>query len=387
MIENPDTRILYLLPGKGQDHNEQFNDCLAQLEHILDASKRIREGILKLTVFIDVTMIDEYIEIKRNFLFELKRFFGNFSLPVSFVSQPPVEKKHLVAIETILADLSGDAEIHHKIFNSTPYTVYERKGYRELYCAGITSGCNGNMAQNVKEAFIQMRDILKQEGFCFSNVVRQWGFIENIIGINEGKHQNYQIFNKIRSKFYSGEDFNWGYPAATAIGMNTGGVILEFIALLPCKNEEVIPLRNPLQVDAHNYSEMILLSGNSNNQDNSFTPKFERGKFVKLPFLSRLFVSGTASIIDEKTEYAGDLEKQTGITINNIFKLISNAVPRKFNSSTKFSYIRIYVKNAEGINCVREICERRFNSEHFQFLIADVCRENLLVEIEGCIDK
>ena len=42
-----------------------------------------------------------------------------------------------------------------------------------------------------------------------------------------------------------------GYPAATGIGTDAGGVIIDFIALSESEQVQVLPIRNPGQVDAH----------------------------------------------------------------------------------------------------------------------------------------
>ena len=84
---------------------------------------------------------------------------------------------------------------------------------------------------------------------------QQWNYIENIVGTftdseSEVVKQNYQQFNDVRSQYYGRSDFSQGYPAATGIGMNTGGVVIDFIALHPAPGQIILPLSNPRQIDA-----------------------------------------------------------------------------------------------------------------------------------------
>jgi hypothetical protein len=48
-----------------------------------------------------------------------------------------------------------------------------------------------------------------------------------------------------------------------------------------------------------------------------------------------------------------------------------------------FSSIRVYVKIPSDMKKVREICDASFPEVQINYLVADICREALLVEIEG----
>jgi enamine deaminase RidA (YjgF/YER057c/UK114 family) len=45
--------------------------------------------------------------------------------------------------------------------------------------------------------------------------------------------------------------------------------------------------------------------------------------------------------------------------------------------------IRVYLKRPEDFSACKAICERRFGSVPAIYAVADVCRPELLVEIEG----
>ena len=51
-----------------------------------------------------------------------------------------------------------------------------------------------------------------------------------------------------------------------------------------------------------------------------------------------------------------------------------------------FSTLRVYVKYPEQIEIVRTIYEKHFKTPNIIYLDADICRDNLLVEIEGIVN-
>jgi len=129
----------------------------------------------------------------------------------------------------------------------------------------------------------------------------------------------------------------------------------------------------------------MVLEGNSQEK---CTPKFERAKLVSIGSRNYMYVSGTASILGELTMHVGDVEKQTLTTIENIRRLFSKenqeAMGLNFDvAEIQFSHLRVYVKKMEDIPAVEKICREELNCKSSLFLESDVCREDLLVEIEG----
>jgi enamine deaminase RidA (YjgF/YER057c/UK114 family) len=102
-----------------------------------------------------------------------------------------------------------------------------------------------------------------------------------------------------------------------------------------------------------------------------------------------IWVSGTASILDSETVHPGDVEKQTEQTIDNIERLISPENLQRHGLAgagaklTDLAKIRVYVKRQEDYEKCREVCQRRFGALPSIYAQADVCRSELLVEIEG----
>jgi len=101
-----------------------------------------------------------------------------------------------------------------------------------------------------------------------------------------------------------------------------------------------------------------------------------------------VFVSGTAAITGERTANPGDVEKQTRLTIDNIDSLVSKENLSKNTVipwNLKFNYLRIYVKERSDFRKVREICKKRYGNIPMVWLQANICRDDLTVEIEGTL--
>lgn len=149
----------------------------------------------------------------------------------------------------------------------------------------------------------------------------------------------------------------------------------------------VIPLDNPNQVKAYEYGQEVLV-GQPVSTGLKNSPKFERAVLILHGDEPTLFISGTASIIGQVTLGKGDVEKQTRITIENIKKLadplaVTEMDERKRPCNIYFRNIRVYVKNREDFSKVRDICQSHFGEVPAVFLLSDVCRDDLLMEIEA----
>ena len=198
----------------------------------------------------------------------------------------------------------------------------------------------------------------------------------------DGENQRYQEFNNIRSEFYKQNFEHSGFPAATGIGMNRGGVIIEFVAVKSDKVKSV-PIDNPQQVSAHSYSENVLVGEECPVKA---TPKFERARYFEFAEKKMIFVSGTASITGERTIGVGDPVKQTEITIQNIQQLYSDDILEGISGrqlQPKYGHARVYVKNRKDFAAIKRTFKKHFGNLPVVYIVADICRNDLLVEIEG----
>jgi len=306
--------------------------------------------------------------------------------PAFSISVHPPEDSRKVIVEAMFAEPS-DNVIETLYSDSLPYVRITSENDTELYCCGIGTDCPfHDTGESAVFAFNSLQKILETEGMSMNNIVRQWNFIGNILEQNNG-HQNYQVFNEVRHDYYQRfRTIPW-YPSATGIGMMSDGVLIDIFALRSDDHNVVIPLDNPNQVRAYEYGQEVL-AGQPVKPGLKNSPKFERAILLLKKNDPTLFISGTASIIGQVTLGKGDVEKQTRITIENIRRLADPLTVSGIDDAGRpcnltFRNVRVYIKYLKDFDLVRDICSSHFGEIPAVYLLSDICRDDLLMEIEA----
>lgn len=291
---------------------------------------------------------------------------------------------------------------------STPRIAeVEYAGIRWLHLAGcgtpaITPQSGANVYQRSLALFGEMRQNLKTllpPTVTFGEIVRTWLYLGDIVGslwthqadqtVVETNVQRYQELNRARTDFFDTVTFQTAriaqpnmpfYPASTGIGTDGYGVLFAARALQSDRNDlRVVALENPRQVSAFDYGQHYSPS----------SPKFSRAAAVIADDSAVIFISGTASITDSESRHLNDAAKQTEETLRNVATLISetnfaaHAYPGYGVTLEQLAGIRVYVKNGGDYAQIRQVCEREIPRIPTIYIIGDVCRSELLVEIEG----
>jgi enamine deaminase RidA (YjgF/YER057c/UK114 family) len=281
--------------------------------------------------------------------------------------------------------LEGNTKISFKEMEGICYGLIESNEESLLFVEGIPAADFSNSVQHQSdEVFGKLDKILSLHGFAVDDIVRQWNYIGNIVACREGR-QNYQEFNDARSRYYAKGAWSNGYPAATGIG-STEGIIVGGIAFKKANGAGVYPIDNPLQVAAHVYSKKVLIDDDENAVKS--TPKFERAKLIETAGGVYCFVSGTAAIRGEESVDPNSAELQTVKTIENIEYLVSKENLVRFGCKPyelKYAFLHIFVKHKEDYEAIRSVVEERCPQVATIYSVADVCRSELLVEIEGIL--
>lgn len=252
------------------------------------------------------------------------------------------------------------------------------------YCCTVSSATGSIKYEN---CLANISKYLSVHGMSFADVIRQWNYIPDIIGFNEKGVEEYALFNEARAKEYSSADMQF-YPAATGIGVSGDEAIIIIYAQVD-NHRKSYAVENPMQISAYYYSEDVL----NRIENNLICPKplFSRGTIIVSDVeVENVFISGTASIRGEATIASESLAEQTLKTIENINTLIS---ADNLFSSTKASninslypvFLRVYVRNAEEHSIARDLITQYYPNTNMILLQADICRDNLLVEIEGLV--
>jgi chorismate lyase/3-hydroxybenzoate synthase len=208
--------------------------------------------------------------------------------------------------------------------------------------------------------------------------VRMWNFIPAINDpIAEGQLDLYRAFNLGRFEAFE----RWfGDPAAfarvlpTATGVGHRGHDLVVHALGAVTAGE--PLENPRQRPAFRYSRRY----------GPRPPCFARATRTRLRGRDVLLIGGTASVRGEDSVHQGTLAGQVEESIENLRSLILAATqgPEPLRRITE---ARVYHVRPEDAASLRSAIAAHLPAVRtLEMVRADICREELLVEIEAVAD-
>lgn len=333
-------------------------------------------------VFFTVCRNNGEYQLQRSFLEQwVEKHFASPRPLVSVVAQKPLDGELVLEVHSLPEASDTEPILEEKFTPSVRYLRVTAENYREIIVGGLCADdLNLPVREQSKEAFRKAEEILQAEQMCFGDIVRQWNYLERITEVVHG-NQCYQDFNDVRSLFYASSEWQTGYPAATGIGMQHGGIQIDFNAVHG--DVEIVPLNNDWQRAAHIYSDEVLISRRTDKEKK--TPKFERGKSLSDHQQTMIYISGTAAIRGEESIETGDVLSQTEITLENIQHLIGleEGKEKLPEHSGKLKLLRVYLKNREDAKTVKEDLDKLCPDVPIAYLAADVCREELLVEIEG----
>lgn len=361
---------------------EEWENCLVQIKNkISDKCKPV-----KLNIFTDLKDHNSFLDV-RNKIIESASGMLKDDLPAISVTVHPPEKPWKISVEALFVE-NDFSEIRTDFIDSVPYVIIKTKWGKEIWAAGLGTGFFPEDTRKAAgSAFNQMAGILEREKMTMDNIVRQWNYIGNILSVRHG-FQNYQIFNEVRSEYYHRYRRLTGYPAATGIGMGLNGIIIDFCAIGADESILVKGLSNPNQINAYEYGQKVLRGMKEAGKPQKQPPQFERALLIAPYKYPVLFVSGTASIKGQETIGIGDVDTQTRITIENILRLadrerINGILNKEKAGSLHCRLLRVYIKLRKDFDEVKDICEELFPEVPKVFIQADVCRNNLLTEIEA----
>jgi chorismate lyase / 3-hydroxybenzoate synthase len=197
---------------------------------------------------------------------------------------------------------------------------------------------------------------------------RIWNFVPQINQEMEGM-ENYRSFNRGRHAAfveYWGQDLTNKLPAASALGTPDGPLMLAFSA----GTAPVRYFENPLQVPAIEYPYAY----------GRIPPAFARGSAVELGGETTWHLSGTASI--RGSDSCGqDFATQMQLTLENIATICAHMdIP-----ATRCAAWKIFLRHPEHLAASLAAMQRAYpqDADRMMFLQADICRADLLVEIEA----
>ena len=205
----------------------------------------------------------------------------------------------------------------------------------------------------------------------YAQLLRTWNFVPDI-NHGDGDGETYVRFSRGRADAFGKLDVPpAGYPAATAVG---GPPDSPLTVILLASRSEPLTIENPRQMSAYLYPRKY----------GPRSPAFARATLLRHSDGGTLFISGTASIVGHESRH-GEFGAQLEETLTNVEQLLAVAQQRAPDLAvTTQRCWRVYLRNAVDAELAESaIADRLGSRQQLLLLQADICRRELLVEIEG----
>lgn len=202
---------------------------------------------------------------------------------------------------------------------------------------------------------------------AFRHLLRMWNYLD---AINEGAGdmERYRQFCVGRGRGLGTS--SQAYPSASALGRHIPDNLLQVFWL--AGKVPGTAIENPRQVSAYHYPRV----------HGPVSPTFARALVAPD---ETVLISGTASIVGHVSQHHDNPMEQLEETVRNLAALTPHA-GRALGSSGE-DIFKIYVRDPEMTPKIAERLRQLYPKGEFLFVAADVCRRELLVEIEAVLAR
>lgn len=366
----------FALPFAGSRHQfisatctpDTISDCLSQ-SLPPSSNEQAPLGVLRLVVAVsNQKQIGTVLE-------QLTKDFQALLSRAEVVVQPPFSGQ--VQISAWLVDTAAIAD--------APAVIGSPAALQWLFSASNAHALDDTQVSPAfSRQFYDGLESAHAQGHMPDDLLRTWIYIG---GITQGPHDEtrYQRVNAARQDAFREVSIGMGalcspFPASTGIGTHGSSLTLGMLSCKIRSGMRVVALENRRQTSAFQYPK----------EESLIAPLFSRAVAILGDAQAMVFVSGTASIIGAKSVHVGNIEQQTRQTLENINNLLSarllsdyDCYPATSGLESIVSYT-VYIKRREDITVVRAVCAALLPERAVAtFVQADVCRTELLVEIEA----
>jgi chorismate lyase / 3-hydroxybenzoate synthase len=279
----------------------------------------------------------------------------------AWVDMPAIGKGPVFEVWTTMAPVQAE----------TRGSIRGARNARILYgCVEIPEDDRADYDVLIYNSYCGIFDYLDNLGY--PNLIRIWHYLPDI-HLDERALERYKRFSLGRHEAFvaKGRAISTDAPAASAVGKRSGNTVICFLAA----PRPGIPIENPRQVSAYSYPVQYGPRG----------PTFSRALYTSWDGLPQLYVSGTAAIFGHLSQHEGDAGAQADETIVNLRSVMEEARVRglidvRQNADLRF---KVYLREP-GFHAIVEakLREAFGPTPSILYLQADICRRELLLEIE-----
>ena len=319
------------------------------MQRLRTAVKKHDATIVKQQVFGPTNLADEHARLA-------KLLFGPVTWPITWLEGAACNGAVIsgIHVQAIAGAAVQTVTIDRHVFGCS----YEDGFGRNLLLHITPHDTFCSEASQARQVYDELEAVLHDSGMRFGDVIRTWFFLDRILAW-------YGDFNKVRNFLYRKRKSPF-LPASTGVGVRNhqaSALALEAWAVERLDdNLKISELRSPLQCAAPKYG-----SG------------FSRAVEIQTPQSRRILVSGTASIDDAgRSIHDGNMRKQ----IEQTMEVVEAMLGSRNQTLADVSRATAYVKNIDDAPCFVNWCEERNLEMPVIITQADVCRDELLYEIE-----
>lgn len=226
----------------------------------------------------------------------------------------------------------------------------------------VDAALSEDIEQAAHDAYTRLRAFVSAS--ATPQLLRVWNFFDRL-NQGAGDAERYRRFCVGRHRAIAAPGFEALLPAATVIGTNTPGLVLQFLA----GTQAGVQVENPRQTPAFRYPRDY----------GPISPSFSRATRVG----AHLLVSGTAAVVGHQTLHPGDAAAQIEEIDANVAALLEHAragLPGGWRAQA----LRVYLRREEDQAVVLPRVRECFGAHTpIAVLRGDISRADLMVEIEG----
>jgi chorismate lyase / 3-hydroxybenzoate synthase len=231
----------------------------------------------------------------------------------------------------------------------------------------LDEGAGRSLTTLVEDTYRSIFDFLEET--AYGSPIRFWNYLPGITADDKGL-ERYRRFNVGRHDAFSAKLRQPVPPVASAVGSRGRSPLIYFLAA----REPGKAIENPRQVSAYAYPPIY----------GPRSPCFSRASLHGIGAASSLLISGTASIVGHESRHPGDPAAQIAEALENMRALIREAEHAGFPVGAGRWLLKIYLRDPTHLDVVRAGVDANFGRDCERiYLQADICRAELLVEIEA----
>ena len=297
----------------------------------------------------------------------------SFGAPVSPALSCP-------AITLDIPQLDGRSQL--EVWTSDqPVTVHRTGGFSAAASGEMLAGTleleeepGEGLQATTERAYRRLLRHVRDLGYPY--LWRVWNFFPRINEDEQGL-ERYRRFcvGRYQALADALQGFPGSLPAGTAVGTRSGPFQLYVLA----GAHPAVHLGNPRQVHAYEYPEHY----------GPCSPSFARATLLQSDLHAQLLISGTASVVGHESRHPGRPDTQTRETVDNLRALIAHAdawPDAARNRQPSHGRYKVYVRQPDHLDAIRQALDiPLFASSRILYLQGDLCRRELLVEIEGVL--